>query len=90
MRMNCKNALNLKIVLYNIAVDFEILSNFCIEHFLVWRRFGVHIVGTTDRMRAFVQMNCKSSFEFLIKFCTEQLLISTYFGIQIVRIMLLV
>ena len=31
---------------YNQAVDLNILSNFCIEYFLVWRYLGVQIVGT--------------------------------------------
>jgi hypothetical protein len=55
-----------KIVLYNKAVDFKILSNFCIEQFLIWGRFGVYIVGTMDRMQAFVQINCESVLNFKI------------------------
>jgi len=37
-----------EVVLYNKAIDFEIMSNFCIEQFLIWRRFVIQIVGTMD------------------------------------------
>jgi hypothetical protein len=39
-----------KILLYNKVVGFEIMNNFCIEHFFIWKCFGVQIVGTMDHM----------------------------------------
>ena len=51
---------------YSKVVDFEILVNFCVDHFLIWRRFGVQIVGTTGCMSAFVQTNCESVLNFKI------------------------
>ena len=40
----------LTILLGSEVLDFEILSNFCFEHILIWNCFGVQIVDTTDHM----------------------------------------
>jgi len=53
------------IVVYNKAVGFEIEAT-SVLIFFICSRFGVQIVGTTDRMQAFVQMKCKSILNFKI------------------------
>ena len=47
-------------------LDFEIVGNFCVHHFFIWKCFGVQIVGTTGCMKAFVQRNCENILNFKI------------------------
>ena len=45
-----KTILIYKTLLYAKVVDFEILGNFCVDYFFIWRHFGVQIVGTIGCM----------------------------------------
>ena len=38
------------ILLGSETLDFKILSNFCIDQFLIWRCFSIQIMGRTDHM----------------------------------------